>query len=180
MATLVQSAGKYDEPKHLLEFLRTGQMIMLTPGLLGLYLLCSPQLDIYCMWANLRHSLLQHNNPYDLGVVGPPSVFPPQQNCAFKDILIFPEESASLNPKCQFSPQLPRELIPQATVFASRKHFKAKTVACLQNLSYHHASGSRGSSPNLQCLGPQGTSSLQQPSWLLLMGMPQSCKPRWC
>lgn len=105
-------------------------------------------------------------------------IFPPKQNCSFQDILIFSEELASQNPKCQASHHVPQVLIPQVTVLTGRRHSMAKTVACFQNLSYHHALGRRGSSPNLQCLEPLGMSILQQPAWLLLMGMPQDSTER--
>ena len=73
MAILVQSAGRNEEPKHLLEFLRIRATMMLTTGLLGLCLLHSPQTDIYCVWNIPKLSLLpQHHGLCDSGVIGPP------------------------------------------------------------------------------------------------------------
>lgn len=72
MATLVWSAGRNKEPKHLLEFLRIRTMMMPTTGLLGLCLLHSLHPDIYCVWNVPEPSLLQHHSLSDSGVVGPP------------------------------------------------------------------------------------------------------------
>lgn len=137
MATLVWSAGRNEEPEHLLEFLRTRETMTLTNRQLGLRLPHCPQPELLFVGCPPGLSIMVCVIRESWGL---PSAFPPEQDCSLQDILKFLD-----------IPPFLWELIAQATAISTGRKC-LKWLASKTSLTV--MLWGKGSSPNRQYLGP--------------------------